>query len=274
MTGTPQPVDGCGVAGSRFDPERPTACCPLPSPHRPIAPAVAALLAAALLAVGCATAPEPVYRRNAERVLCLQLPAPLSFASTNSEGRVVAVTRLQRGPYVAELVDDGGTYFRGPPGGISVSQPAMENRPGYLPMTSHGGVWLPRDASLAPRLYTYFSTRYALERVHVDEDDCSTVAFLRDATGRIAIADTSSVGTVVRDQPAGSPMAFGPVGGMNGAGAAIGGSIVAAIVNQDVGKLRLQDPLTDAAFVAALRREAAKAVPLQEVRLDAPPAGR
>lgn len=235
-------------------------------PHRPDRFVLAALLSACLLASGCATAPEPTDRRNARRVTCMQLPLPLSFAKLGGNGQAISITRLQRGPYVAELEDDAGTYFRGPPGGLAVVQPEMENRPGYLPMTHHGGVWMPHDPAAMPRLYTYFSTRYAPERVHVDDDDCGTVGYLREPTsGRIAIADFTEYGTVLRDQPSGSTMAYGPVGGTNGVGAVAGGAIVAAIVNQDVGKLFLQAPLTDTALVAALRDAAAKAVPLPEV---------
>jgi hypothetical protein len=124
----------------------------------PCAAAVAALIGLPLS--GWATTVAPSSLRVPAQLTCFDLPTPISYSAQRGLANITWVTRLERGPYVSEYEDAGGTYFRAPPGGLSGARPDLMDKPaGMLThMNYDGGIWIPRDPTVPPHRYVYFST--------------------------------------------------------------------------------------------------------------------
>lgn len=232
---------------------------------------VTAVALAAVLATGCASSVAPTALQRPQQPTCFELATPVAYLKTQGLLKWVWETRLERGPYVAEREDAQGTYFRGPPGGVSYARPDQLNEKSSLftHITYDGGIWVPRDAAGTPRIYTYFTTQAVPPVVPPATATCATVQLTRDAReqGIDAIGYGATVETGVTQalaaQTAGTmKVSTGQAAGAGAAGGVIGGLIVASIINSDVGKIQLQEPEKNAEFNEVLRAAAAKAVPL------------
>ena len=235
-------------------------------------------LIAGVLLSGCATAVAPEDLQVPAQLTCFELATPISYSEERGLLKITWVTRLERGPYVAEREDAAGTFFRAPPGGVSFARPDSLNKPASVLThgTHDGGIWIPRDPTVPPHLYTYFSTEAAKPVIPPPEANCSNVGVVRDpktrgvsvvAYGVGGAAGGAMGGVMARSSATG--MSYGQAAGVGAAGGLIGGVIVAALINMDVGKITQGPPEKDAGFVAAIRAAAARAMPLRETSASA-----
>lgn len=243
-------------------------------------PGVAAVVAAwatVLLVSGCAVPIRPSDLPVPAKVTCLQLATPLESTETRGLLSIVWITRLERGPYVAEREDDEGTYFRAPPGGISVTAPAEAKRmPLAYRSVADGGFWIPRDPSKLPRVYRYLSTESAAVTVPPASAHCATSTYTRDpVTQDLRLMDFAAGGAVAgatgavvaRSMGLGAPrgMSYGQSAAVGAVGGAIGGLIVASLINMDMGKIMFDSTTLEGPFVDALRRAAQDPITLDDI---------
>jgi hypothetical protein len=124
-------------------------------------------------------------------VSCIYLPAALSGIETKGLFKVESETRLERGPYISEGEDAEGTYFRAPPGGVYIGPPKDKPAKGAWQVNRDGGIFVPRDPSAPPQLYSYVSDlgTSAATVVPPAAADCSNTKFVRDpATKAVKVA--------------------------------------------------------------------------------------
>lgn len=125
------------------------------------------------------------------QVSCIHLPAALSGIETKGLFKVETETRLERGPYISEGEDEEGTYFRAPPGGVYLGPPKDKPAKGAWQIDRDGGIFVPRDPSAAPQLYSYVSDAgtSAATLVPPAEADCSNTRYVRDpVTKAVSVA--------------------------------------------------------------------------------------
>ena len=99
-----------------------------------------------LVAVFCRAAPRYQTRRpgGPTQISCVYLDKPLSYTETLGMFDIPWTTRLEKGPYWSEKVDAKGTYYRAPPGALSLQDD--EGRPMLnAPRTRDGGFYVPND---------------------------------------------------------------------------------------------------------------------------------
>jgi hypothetical protein len=236
------------------------------------------LVVLAVLVSACMTQPEKLP--NPSTITCVFLSSPLSFTASYGPFHVPWTTTLANGPYVSVKLDQGGTYYRAPPGGLSVigapgSSYHGASPPGFPPGQMDGGFYIPNDPSKPPRIYRYF----AVASVPVDPDyqaaNCSTVGYERAVSGiklsLIPFAAGGAAGGAVagvtgRSIAKGSNMSYGQAAGVGAAGGLIGGLIVGEIINSGVGEMDFSPfDIRDAQFRDELQRLVALRVPLREV---------
>src|SRR6185312_570265 len=227
--------------------------------------AVSALLvlSAGAMLGGCAPTIRPSKLLLPKEVTCIDIPPRLEAHEIRGLLKFHWTTRIQPGPYVAEREDANGTYYRAPPGGIQILQDGTESKPAnqFTHMDYDGGIWVPRDPSLPPRLYTYFSTQSAAVVRVPDGATCAAATFTEDpqtkgvSLGTFAAAGALGGATgaiVTRTTVHNSSMSYGQATGVGAAGGLLGGLIVAAIINNGVGKIVSQPLPKDPKFVATL----------------------
>src|SRR5579862_9461062 len=130
-----------------------------------------------LAAVGSGCATQPKKLPTPPQVSCVFLSAPLSWTSTYGMFHVPWTTTLETGPYVSVSADGAGTYYRAPPGGLSItgapgSQYQGASPPG-MPSPMDGGFYIPNDPGKAPRIYYYFTVARAPADPVYQAADCS-----------------------------------------------------------------------------------------------------
>jgi hypothetical protein len=222
---------------------------------------------------GCATNPEKL--QTPSELTCIYLKEPL--ASTGHYGllNVEWTTRLEHGPYWAEKADKKGTFFRGPPGGVSISSPDFKSIPGQ-PTATDGGFYLPNDPKEPVTVYRYFTTSDVPIEVPPDNLTCSTLAYTKDPASQkvslMSFAAGGAVGgavggTIGRSLNNNSGMSYGQAAGTGAVGGALGGLIVASIINADVGKIIGGLPIQEPSFMDKLRELGATREHLKQVSL-------
>jgi hypothetical protein len=255
----------------------------LPShfPNKTGLPSVAWLLPVLLLS-GCAPGVKPDKLSAPQVVTCLDVKEPMSFTTTHGLFNFPWETRLDRGVYISEKEDAKGTYYRAPPGGITVGRTDRKDRPAgpATYMTYDGGIFIPHDPTVAPTLYKYFSTGPALVQAQPSNVDCSTVVYIRDpSTQKIDIA-MLAVGTGI-GAATGSAighslhpsvhMSYGQAAGVGLVGGVIGGLIAGAIINSEVGEIQA-GPEIDSQMEEKIKVLAAHKVIVRESGHPAAPA--
>ena len=232
-------------------------------------------IALAVLALGgCATPIAPEELQVPARISCFELAAPVSYVEERGLLKYMWETRLERGPYVAERVDANGTFYRAPPGGVSIARQDALSAPAssLTHMTYDGGVWIPRDPAGKPHLYNYFTTEAVSPVVPPAGSTCANVEVARDpkthgvdaVTYGVAGAVGGATGGVAARAAGTTSMSYGKAAGTGAVGGAIGGVLVAALINMDVGKIVQRPPDQNADFVHAIQAAAAQAAPLPE----------
>ena len=203
---------------------------------------------------------------------CINVQEPLSFTDHVGWFKEVAIMRFERGPYVSEKSDGKGTFYRAPPGGITIApKPPRTGKP------FDGGLYVPNDGSAPVRIYLYASNGPAPVEVPPREANCSTVGYVKDpATAKLSIVTIGpggidgdaayranrSVTAAGRLSP-GQSIVAGAVGGV------VAGIIVVALANMDVGKIYFpRTPVPDTEFLEKLRALAATKIALLEVRTE------
>jgi hypothetical protein len=233
-----------------------------------------ALLLSALTMVGCASSVRPDKLSAPQNVTCVEVKEPLSFTAKRGLLHIEQETRLERGAYVSEKEDAKGTYYRAPPGGISVGR--LDRKDG-VPGTGvfeilDGGIFIPHDGKAAPTLYKYFSTTSATPEVPAASVNCSSVVYTRDPDTKkvnvVAVATATGLGAatgamVGRSIRSGSHMSYGQSAGVGLVGGALGGLIVAAIINSEVGEIQ-PGPEIDGSMQDKIRMLAANKVRVSE----------
>ncbi|CAN7546773.1 hypothetical protein LJR232_003696 [Aquipseudomonas alcaligenes] len=233
-----------------------------------------ALLITVLLQ-GCATAIKPSDLPAPTNISCVYLDKPLSYTERLGLFDTPWTTRLEKGPYWSEKVDAKGTYYRAPPGAISLQDD--EGRPmASLTVTRDGGFYVPDDPTAPVTLYYYFSTTDAPTVPEWLNADCSNVGTVKEPHSEkvrvVALAIGGAVGgatgaMVGRGIANSSTMSYGQAAGAGAAGGLIGGVIIGAMINADVGKIMPQYPPPNAASAATLRALVAQKRLVPEVQL-------
>lgn len=226
-------------------------------------------------ASGCATNPESL--QAPQEITCVDLKEPLSYTAPYGLLNIPWTTKLERGPYWSEKVDEKGTFYRAPPGGVSITGQNGMGVPGQG-ANSDGGFYVPNNPNEPITIYRYFSTAAVPVQVPSSDTNCSTVGYAKDpSTSKVSLlsfgiggAVGGAVGGIIgRGVAQGSNMTYGQAAGAGAAGGLVGGLIVASIINADVGKIIGGIPIRDAQFMEKLRVLVAAKVRVKEVQLPA-----
>ena len=237
--------------------------------------AIAAAALATLLGIGATPAVAKSAQLQApSEVRCLYLPAALSGIETKGLMKVETQTRLERGPYVSEREDAEGTYFRAPPGGVYVGPPKDKPARGAWQLNRDGGIFVPRDPSAPPQLYSYAGEVgvSAATVVPPAAADCSNTRYVRDpATQAVGVAAYMGEGmtqTAAKQVGGGGGIVLGNVPGSALGGAA--GSAVGDLLRASagVGKLAKLPPSKNLEFNARLGQLVRTIVPIKAADAD------
>lgn len=217
----------------------------------------------ALSLASCATNPtslgEPVT------TTCFVLKEPLVSKEKYGLFDVEWEVRLAPGLYISEKVDAEGTYFRAPPGGVYQGRPDQAHEPaGVLThLVSDGGVYLPFNKAHPARIYKYFALSDAPVVPHPADVACNKAAIARSPVTSgfdVAMPGTASKVYEIAERITVPPS--GPVAGASVVGGVIGGSLVSAMIANDIGKIEPGAPVKDPRFLQTLRQLGDQAEPV------------
>lgn len=235
--------------------------------------AIAILLSAACT-TGCATNPERL--QEPPEVTCIHVKEPLLVTGHYGLFKQPVTTRLDRGPYWSEKMDERGTYYRAPPGGVSINAYDGNGLP-YPGTYMDGGFYVPNSPTEPITIYKYASASEADVDFDILETDCSTAGYIKDpVTSKVSFASFAASGAlggatggiISRSMVQGSSMSYGESAGVGIVGGAVAGLVLAALINAEVGKINPGLPIQDAQFMDRLRALAATKVPIREVPLS------
>lgn len=239
---------------------------------------IAVLLAVTIFTTGCAT--DPADLGTPQKITCVDLKAPLSFSGYYGIVHTKWTTRLEKGPYVSEKFDGKGTYYRAPPGGLSVTGASGRPFPG-MPLTMDGGFYIPISTGTPVWIYRYFSTAAAPVDPSAENTDCTTVGYLKDPVGtklsivRLAAGGAlggAAGGVLGRGMAKTSTLSYGQAAGVGAASGIVAGLLIGSIINSGVGKIIPALPIRDATFVEKLRDLASNAVAVPQIPRQPPAA--
>lgn len=237
-------------------------------------------ICAAALALLLSISGTPAMANSAElqvpaQVSCIHLPAALSGIETKGLFKVETEMRLERGPYISEREDAEGTYFRAPPGGVYLGPPKDKPAKGAWQVNRDGGIFVPRDPSAPPQLYSYISDvgTSAATVVPPAGADCSNTSYVRDpVTKAVRVAGYTGEGMTQTDAKqvgvGGGGLVLGNVPGSVLGGVA--GSVLGDFLGgtADMGKIVKLPQSKNPEFNAKLSQFARTAVPIEAA--DAP----
>jgi hypothetical protein len=233
-----------------------------------------AVALAGLALGGCATPIAQEDLKVPAQLTCFELAAPASYLEERGLLKYTWETRLERGPYVAERVDANGTFYRAPPGGVSIARQDALSLPANLltHMTYDGGVWIPHDPAGQPHLYNYFTTEAVPPVVPPAGSSCANVEVARNPNTQgvdtvaygVAGAVGGATGGLLARGAGTTGMSYGKAAGTGAVGGAVGGVLVAALINMDVGKIVQRPPDHNVEFVRTILAAAAHAAPLPQ----------
>jgi hypothetical protein len=198
------------------------------------------------------------------RLTCIQLPAALSGIETKGLFKVESETRLERGPYVSEGEDAEGTYFRAPAGGVYLGPPKDKPAKGAWQLNRDGGIFVPRDPSAPPQLYSYVAENgvSAATVIPPPNADCSNTRFVRDpVTKAVKAAEYEGEGTTQTEAKQVGTVDVKNVG-MIGHGA-VGAWLSDFLQGPENGTIAKLPHSGNAEFNARLREFARSAVPIK-----------
>ena len=223
-----------------------------------------AALTANMVLTGCAGV-RPKSLAKPEKLSCIQVLPGTEAHEVRGLFDVKVTTRLTPGPYFSERQDAEGTYYRAPAGGIYFGADATADQPNksLVPRVMDGGIWLPRVPGKSPHLYTFFSTSDSTIIPVPDNASCATAVFIPDPQSQgvdaVAFATGGAIGgaaggAIARSAAPGKTMSFGQAAGTGLVGGALGGLLVAGLINMDIGKINHHPVATDPKFQAALEK--------------------
>jgi hypothetical protein len=227
--------------------------------HIRISPCTAISAAALTLLLSFSGAPAMAGSSELQvpaQVSCIHLPAALSGVETKGLFKVETETRLERGPYISEGEDAEGTYFRAPPGGVYLGPPKDKPAKGAWQINRDGGIFVPRDPSAPPQLYSYVSdaATSAATVVPPAAADCSNTRYVRDpVTKAVRVAGYTGEGMTQT-----GAKQVGVVGG-----GVVGYFLYEFLEGRDKGKIAQLPQSKDPEFNAKLSEFARKAVPVK-----------
>jgi len=226
-----------------------------------------------VLASGCVAPIKPNELNSPRDMTCIYLRDPISFTGQYGAFHASWTTRLERGPYWSEKIDGKGTYYRAPPGGVSITGAKGAGIPGQGAV-SDGGFYVPSNSDEPIHIYRYFSTDSVPAQVPPDDLNCSNVAYSQDpsssmvslVTAAAAGAATGAAGEAISRGMIGrgAHMSYGRAAGVGAAGGLIGGLVVASIINSGIGKIIDGMPIQDPSLMGRLRQLAAASVPIKK----------
>lgn len=211
-----------------------------------------------LFLTGCAnvTIKDPENLLPPSWISCIDIPDPIEYSEVRGISKVTWNERLERGVYISEKEDAQGVYFRAPPGGLFEGRPEYKNYGSGVTthFQSDGGFFMPNDPEAVPRLYHYFSTTDVVSKVPDATAACVNSAYIRSSNStQVSLVNTAiegaTAGSLGRALTINSSVSYGQAA----VGGALGGMIVATIVNSDVGKIILHQPIQDPATIEILR---------------------
>lgn len=231
---------------------------------------VAATACFCALVTGCAT--DPSQLRTPPELTCIDIKEPLAFTGHYGLFNMEWTTRLERGPYWSEKMDDKGIFFRAPPGGVSTRNAEGRPFPGQ-PIAVDGGFYLPKDPKEPVTIYKYFTVAAVPIEVPSEDQTCGNLAYTKEPASQkvslVAFAAGGAVGGaaggMIGRSRLGSGMSYGQSAGAGAAGGAIAGLLVAAMINSEIGKITGGLPIEDQAFREKLRALGANREPLKLV---------
>ncbi|NIA57526.1 hypothetical protein HAV22_28260 [Massilia sp. TW-1] len=219
--------------------------------------AISAAALTLLLGVGGTPAlADPGALRVPEQVTCIHLPAVLSGIETKGLFKVESETRLERGPYISEGEDAEGTYYRAPPGGVYQGPPKNKPANGAWQLDRDGGIFVPRDPSAPPQLYSYASENgtSAATLVPPATADCTNTTYVRDPnTKAVRVAAYQGEGATATDAKR-----VGVAGG-----SVIGYALNELVEGRNMGRIVRLPQSKNAEFNARLGEFARNAVPIK-----------
>lgn len=224
---------------------------------------------------GCASINNPDKLAMPETMTCIYFKDPMSFFSSRGLLSPIAETRLARGPYISEKVDDKGTYYRSPPGGYSGWPYSMGKAD---PNSSRdGGFWIPHDHRVTPRLYSYVSMTPVPSQAVPDDVNCLSFTQTKDpVTTKVKLAPLATTGAIVgglggvsAKNQGHTQMSYVDSTGAGMVGGAISMLIIGAIINYETGKIALY-PWPENEDIDRLRRLATEAITIKAVSSDTP----
>ncbi|MFB4368359.1 MULTISPECIES: hypothetical protein [unclassified Pseudomonas] len=213
-------------------------------------PKITASMLSVTLLSGCATPINPKDLKEPQEVTCIDLKEPLVLTDHYGPFDMQWTTKFEKGPYWSEKIDPNGTYYRAPPGGISVTDESGGAFPGQ-PTTSDGGFYIPNKENEPVKLYAYFSTEPAPVQPYPTGTDCTTLGYVSDpSTSKVDIVSFAvggaiggaTGGLIARGVSSSGNMSYGQAAGAGAAGGLIGGIIIASIINSGIGKMVLLQP--------------------------------
>lgn len=187
------------------------------------------------------------------RVTCIDLQEPLVYQDDFGPFNVVLEHRFERGPYIAERIDDEGTYYRGPPGAYVRMSPSMKSQWGGKEGLD-GGFFIPHDPDGAPRIYYYMNGSVPIV-VPPKSAQCTSLAYVKDPQGKKLDVGLYGLagglgGISGRLQVSGAPISYGQVAGAG----FVSGIIIATLINMDLGKISLDPPLRRPEVIARFKK--------------------
>lgn len=245
------------------------------------APEKAILLALLIgsLVGGCSLSPKrPEDLPAPAQITCVTLPTRMIFSTARdhvSDG-VHYEVRLEKGPYISEKEDERGTYYRAPPGALSIGPLMAWGVGGYH--DSPGGFWIPHDPTQSPQLYVYETDgRLPAIEEPMDYGDCSSYNYAQDPkTTKVSLVPYAvggalggaAGGAIARALVPKSGIGYGQAVAGGAVGGATGMLLVGAIIESGIGKIHFDYPTYSHGFDprlgAQLRELAARAVPLKK----------
>ena len=232
------------------------------SPRTAISAAALALLLSFCGVPAMAGASEP---HVPAQLSCIHLPAALSGIETKGLFKVESETRLERGPYISEGEDAEGTYFRAPAGGVYLGPPKDKPAKGAWQLNRDGGIFVPRDPSAPPQLYSYVTDNgiSAATVVPPATADCSNTRYVRDpVTKAVKVAKYAGEGMTQTDAKQVGTVDVKQVAVREGHGLA--GSMLSDFLQGPENGTMVKLPQSkNPEFNARLREFARKAVPVE-----------
>ncbi len=222
---------------------------------------------------GCVNQIDPKELRVPTKISCVYLEDAISYTDEYGIFNFPRMTRLEKGLYWTEKVDSYGTYYRGPPGGVSVK---INNGTSAPATTRDGGFYVPNDLAAPIVLYSYFSMENAPAQPELTATDCVSAGYIKDpraekvslVTFAVVGATIGTTGMLVGRSVAGpTSLSYGQAAGAGAVGGLIGGLIVASITNSGVGKIVLS-PLPAPDVLTKLRALVAKQSMMREVQAE------